>query len=546
MKLRHLEQDARRRRRPRRLRLSGSRGAAAQDDADRRRGVTGRRRRCRSAARSIVGVKYDQPGLGLKEPRRRSRLRRRGGQDRRQALGIDADEIEYKESASANREDVPRAGRRSSHGRHLLDHRRAQAEGRLRRPVLRRRPGAAGPRGRHRDHRSRNLKGKKVCSVTGSTPAQQIKDQQRQAGQTSSSSQTYSECVDQVPAARSTRSPRTRDPRRLRRPEPRQVQGRRQAFTEEKYGIGLKKDDTETPCKINDGDGADVDRRHAGRRPSRPSSASPAIDRPAERCSDTEQMRVQPPPGDARRCRRATQGAARRARGRPPTPRTRPTGGTRVNVLLDNLDLLAASGRSSSPCRRRRLDRVGTLLAAMRVGPVPVLRGIGTVYVNIVRNTPLTLIISSSRLGLVRRLGDLPDLTYQRLLAVAASACRSTRRRSSARRCARASTPCRSGRPRRPAPSGSPSASPEADRAAAGVPCGRSRRWAASLIALIKNTTIAAAIGLGEAALSMKHDVRDHGRGSADLPRVRAGLHDADSAHRPAFGWLAKRLAVIR
>jgi len=35
---------------------------------------------------------------------------------------------------------------------------------------------------------------------------------------------------------------------------------------------------------------------------------------------------------------------------------------------------------------------LGTLIAAMRVSPVPVLRGAGTAYVNVVRNTPLTLI----------------------------------------------------------------------------------------------------------------------------------------------------------
>jgi glutamate transport system permease protein len=35
---------------------------------------------------------------------------------------------------------------------------------------------------------------------------------------------------------------------------------------------------------------------------------------------------------------------------------------------------------------------LGTLLAVMRVSPVPVLRGVGTVYVNVVRNTPLTLV----------------------------------------------------------------------------------------------------------------------------------------------------------
>ncbi|WP_076260958.1 amino acid ABC transporter permease [Intrasporangium flavum] len=36
---------------------------------------------------------------------------------------------------------------------------------------------------------------------------------------------------------------------------------------------------------------------------------------------------------------------------------------------------------------------IGTVVAVMRVSPVPVLRRLGAVYVNIVRNTPLTLIM---------------------------------------------------------------------------------------------------------------------------------------------------------
>lgn len=36
---------------------------------------------------------------------------------------------------------------------------------------------------------------------------------------------------------------------------------------------------------------------------------------------------------------------------------------------------------------------LGTVLAAMRVSPVPVLRGFATAYVNVVRNIPLTVII---------------------------------------------------------------------------------------------------------------------------------------------------------
>ncbi len=35
---------------------------------------------------------------------------------------------------------------------------------------------------------------------------------------------------------------------------------------------------------------------------------------------------------------------------------------------------------------------LGTIVGAMRVSPVPVARAVGTVYVNIIRNTPLTLV----------------------------------------------------------------------------------------------------------------------------------------------------------
>nr|WP_206324917.1 MULTISPECIES: ABC transporter permease subunit [unclassified Streptomyces] len=47
----------------------------------------------------------------------------------------------------------------------------------------------------------------------------------------------------------------------------------------------------------------------------------------------------------------------------------------------------------------------GTLLAAMRVGPVPLMRGFGTAYVTIVRNIPLTVIIVFTSLGLFQTLG---------------------------------------------------------------------------------------------------------------------------------------------
>ena len=48
---------------------------------------------------------------------------------------------------------------------------------------------------------------------------------------------------------------------------------------------------------------------------------------------------------------------------------------------------------------------LGTILVAMRVSPTPVLRTAGTLYVNVVRNTPLTLVLAFSALGLSDKLG---------------------------------------------------------------------------------------------------------------------------------------------
>ena len=48
---------------------------------------------------------------------------------------------------------------------------------------------------------------------------------------------------------------------------------------------------------------------------------------------------------------------------------------------------------------------VGTLVAVCRVSPVGVLRGFGTAYVTLVRNTPLTLIVFFCAFGLLNTLG---------------------------------------------------------------------------------------------------------------------------------------------
>ncbi|MFG3526479.1 amino acid ABC transporter permease [Streptomyces sp. NPDC047917] len=46
----------------------------------------------------------------------------------------------------------------------------------------------------------------------------------------------------------------------------------------------------------------------------------------------------------------------------------------------------------------------GTLLAGMKVSPVPLMRGFSTAYVNVVRNIPLTVIMVFSSLGLYQTL----------------------------------------------------------------------------------------------------------------------------------------------
>ena len=48
---------------------------------------------------------------------------------------------------------------------------------------------------------------------------------------------------------------------------------------------------------------------------------------------------------------------------------------------------------------------LGTIIAILRMSPVPMLRFLGTSYVNIFRNTPLTLIILSTNLVLWAKLG---------------------------------------------------------------------------------------------------------------------------------------------
>lgn len=66
-----------------------------------------------------------------------------------------------------------------------------------------------------------------------------------------------------------------------------------------------------------------------------------------------------------------------------------------MSVLTNNLDLfLSAFGQTLQLFAISAVLSLvlGTFLAALRVSPVPVFRGIGTLYVTVLRNTPLTLV----------------------------------------------------------------------------------------------------------------------------------------------------------
>ncbi|MGW0769521.1 amino acid ABC transporter permease [Streptomyces sp. NPDC002676] len=190
----------------------------------------------------------------------------------------------------------------------------------------------------------------------------------------------------------------------------------------------------------------------------------------------------------------------------------------------------------------------GTLLAAMRVSPVPLMRGFGTVYVNIVRNIPLTIIILFSSLGLADVFGvtmGTSDFNVQGFrLAVlgliaytAAFVCEAIR--------AGINT----------VPLGQAEAAraiglnfsqtlrlivlPQAFRAVIGP-------LANVLIALTKNTTVAAAIGVAEAAALMKSMIENEAQTLAIGAVFAFGFVVLTLPTGLLLGWLAKRLAVKR
>ncbi|HEX8489239.1 MAG TPA: amino acid ABC transporter permease [Propionibacteriaceae bacterium] len=78
-----------------------------------------------------------------------------------------------------------------------------------------------------------------------------------------------------------------------------------------------------------------------------------------------------------------------------------------LRTLLSEYDLLAALWMTIKLTLLAALGSllIGTFVAVMRVSPVGVLRSFGTAYVTLVRNTPLTLIVFFCAFGLYNNLG---------------------------------------------------------------------------------------------------------------------------------------------
>ncbi len=203
----------------------------------------------------VIGVKEDQPGLGLKD----ATTNKYSGFDIEIArlvaakLGFDEEKIEYKAIASAGREQALINGDVDYYvGTYTINAGRKE------------KVGFAGPyftAGQdllvRKDDDSikgpETLKGKKVCSVTGSTPIKNIKEKGYTEPENISEYQNYSQCVAKL--AEGAVDAVTTDDAILKgyaavEPDKFKVVGK--TFSTEPYGIGLAKEDKALRDKVND------------------------------------------------------------------------------------------------------------------------------------------------------------------------------------------------------------------------------------------------------------------------------------------------------
>jgi len=191
-----------------------------------------------------IGVKQDQPGLGFKD----AATGEFSGFDVEIAkwiaasLGYDKSKIEFKPIPSANRESAIQNGDIDYYvGTYsITDKRKKQID--FAGPYFVTGQGLLVKKDNTTINSEKDLGGKKVCSATGSTPIQNIRENFKSA--TPVEFETYSQCVDSLKSG--SVDAVTTDQAILlgyaaQDPDNLKVVG--QPFTTEKYGVGLPKGD---------------------------------------------------------------------------------------------------------------------------------------------------------------------------------------------------------------------------------------------------------------------------------------------------------------
>jgi glutamate transport system substrate-binding protein len=209
----------------------------------------------KSRGQVIIGVKEDQPGLGFKD----ATTNKYSGFDIEIAklvaakLGFAEDKIKYQTIPSAGREAGIVNGTVDYYvGTYTINAKRKEQIS------------FAGPyfvAGQdllvRKDDSSitskDTLKGKKVCSVTGSTPIQRARDQNLTEASNIVEFQNYSQCVDKL-LTKEVDAVTTDDAilKGYAAQEPDKLKVVGKTFSQEPYGIGLPKDDKALRDKVND------------------------------------------------------------------------------------------------------------------------------------------------------------------------------------------------------------------------------------------------------------------------------------------------------
>lgn len=201
----------------------------------------------------VIGTKFDQPGLGMKNPDGTM-----SGFDVDVAtyvageLGYAPDKIEWKESPSAQRENLIQNGQVTfiAATYSITDARKEKIA--FAGPYLITGQSLMVAANNSDITGAASLENNKIlCSVSGSTPAQKIKDEY--PGVQLQQYDTYSACVEAL--KNGAVDAVTTDEVILagyaaQTPGAFKIVG--ETFSEERYGIGLKKDDAELRTKIND------------------------------------------------------------------------------------------------------------------------------------------------------------------------------------------------------------------------------------------------------------------------------------------------------